>query len=86
MKLFAVFDTYADSYEVRDAVEELRSISGVKSVEVLERVAGKVPHYCIAYDIEDDGAQETVERIRQTASQYSSYISNHNWGAYKKIG
>jgi hypothetical protein len=86
MKLFAVFDTYADSYEVRDAVEELRSIGGVKSIEVLERVAGEMPQYCIAYDIEDDGAQETMERIRQAVSQYSSYIRNHTWGAYKKIG
>ena len=86
MKLFAVFDTYAESYQIKDAISELKSIKGVKSIEVLERVAGEVPRYCVAYDIEDDGAQETMERIRQAASQYSSYISNHTWGAYKKIG
>lgn len=86
MKLFSVFDTYADSYEVREAVDELRAIKGVKSVEVLERVAGEVPRYCVAYELDDDGAEETIERIRQAGSQYSSYVSNSAWGAYKKIG
>jgi len=86
MRLFSVFDTYADSYEVREAVDELRGIKGVKSVEVLERVAGEVPRYCVAYELEDDGAEETIERIRQAGSHYSSYVSNNAWGAYKKIG
>lgn len=85
MKLFSVFDTYAESYQVRDAVQELKSIKGVKSIEVMERVAGEVPRYCVAYDIDDDDGQETIERIRQTASQYSGYVSNHAWGAYKKM-
>ena len=86
MTLFSVFDTYADSYEVRDAVGELKSIDGVKSIEVMERAAGEVPRYCVAYGIEDDGAEETIEKIRQAVGQYSSYMSNHSWGAYKKIG
>ena len=86
MKLFAVFDTYADSYEIKEALEELRSIKGVKSIQLMERAAGEVPRYCVAYDIEDIGYQETVEKIRQASGQYSSYISNHTWGAYKEIG
>lgn len=77
---------YADSYEVREAVDELRGIRGVKSVEMLERVAGEVPRYCVAYELEDDRAEETIERVRQVGSQYSSYVSNNAWGAYKKIG
>lgn len=77
---------YADSYEVREAVDELRGIKGVKSVEMLERVAGEVPRYCVAYELEDDRAEETIERVRQMGRQYSSYVSNNAWGAYKKIG
>jgi len=86
MKLFVVFDTDVDSYDIRDAIEELKNTKGVKSIELMERVAGEVPRYCIAYDIEDDGGQETVERLRQETSQYSQYISNQAWGAYKEIG
>jgi hypothetical protein len=87
MRLFSVFDTYVDSYQIKDAVADLKmGIKGIRSVEVMERVAGEVPRYCVEYDIEDDGAQETIERIRQAGSQYSSYISNHVWGVYKKIG
>jgi hypothetical protein len=86
MKLFSVFDTYADSYQIRDAVDELKSIKGVKSIEVMERVAGEVPRYCVVYDIDDDDGQVTIERIRQALSQYSGYVSNNAWGAYKKMG
>ena len=86
MKLFSVFDTNAASYEVKDAVAELRRIEGVKSAEVMERAAGEVPRYCVMYDIEDDDAEATIERVRQAGGQYSSYVSNHAWGAYKKIG
>ncbi|MFC1714299.1 hypothetical protein ACFL6S_11580 [Candidatus Poribacteria bacterium] len=86
MKLFSVFDTYASSYEVKDAIAELQSIKGVNSIEAMERVAGEVPRYCLAYDIDNTDAEKTIERIRQAASEYSSYVSNSAWGAYKKIG
>ena len=86
MKLFSVFDTNAESYQVRDAVDELKSIKGVKSIEVMQRVAGEVPRYCVVYDIDDNDGQETIERIRQAGSRYSEYVSNSAWGAYKKIG
>lgn len=86
MKLFSVFDTNAESYQVRDAVDELRSIKGVKSIEVMQRVAGEVPRYCVVYDIDDDDGQGTIERIRQAGNRYSEYVSNSAWGAYKKIG
>jgi hypothetical protein len=86
MKLFSVFDAYASSYEVRDAVAELKNVKGVKSAEVMERAAGEAPRYCVEYNIEDEGAEDTIARLRKAADQYSSYISNHSWGAYKKIG
>ena len=85
MKHFSVFNTYASSHDVKGAVAELTRIEGVKSAEVMERVAGKVPRYCVEYDIEDDGAEDTIARLRQAASQYSSYVSNHAWGTYKEI-
>ena len=86
MKLFVVLDAYVDSYQLSGGVWEFKSIKGVKSVEALEKVAGEVPRYCLAFDIEDDGAKETGEKLKATLGQYSSYMSNVAWGAYKKIG
>jgi hypothetical protein len=86
MRVFIVFDAYADSYQVSGRIGELKSINGVKSVEALERVAGEAPRYCLAFDIDDDTAQETGARLKETLGQYSSYMSNVAWGAYKKIG
>jgi len=86
MKVFVVFDSYADSYQVSGRIGELKGISGVKSVEALERARGEVPRYCLAFEIEDEGAQETGGRLKEVLGQYSSYMSNVAWGAYKKIG
>jgi len=86
MRVFVVFNTYVDSYEVTGRIGELKGISGVRSVEALERVAGEVPRYCLAFDIEDEVAEETGAKLKETLDQYSSYMSNVTWGAYRKIG
>jgi len=86
MKVFVVFNAYVGSYEVSGRIGELKSIDGVKSVEAMERVAGEVPRYCLAFEIDDETAQKTGEKLKQTLGQYSSYMSNVVWGAYKKIG
>jgi hypothetical protein len=85
MKAFAVFDTPAESYQIREALLEMKSINGVNSIDLLKRVAGEVPQYCITCDIDDDGAEETGEALLKAINQYSQHISNFAWGAYKKI-
>jgi hypothetical protein len=85
MKIFAVFNAYASSYEVSGEAVKLGDISGVNSVEVLEKVAGEVPRYCIALDVDDATAQETGDKLKAALGQYSSYMTNVAWGAYKKI-
>jgi hypothetical protein len=62
------------------------SIDGVESVEALEKVAGEVPRYLLAFEIDDDKAQATGEKLKSVIGQYSSYMSKMAWGAYKKIG
>lgn len=84
MKIFVVFDAYVDSSQINSKIGELK-ISGVKSVEALERVAGEVPRYCLSFDIDDNSAQETGSRLKEILGQYSSYMSNLTWGAYKDI-
>ncbi len=85
MKVFIVFNSYASSYEVSGEAVKLGDISGVNSVEVLERVAGEVPSYCIALDIEDATAEETGGKVKAALGQYSSYMTEVAWGAFKKI-
>ena len=52
----------------------------------MERVAGKVPRYCLAIEIENENAQETGDQLKRALGEYSSYMSNVAWGAYKNIG
>jgi hypothetical protein len=90
MKVFAVFDVYVDGQEVdgeliKPEVAKLSTISGVNSAELLERVAGEVPRYCIELDIEDTNAEETGEKLLVMLNHYSSYLTNMTWGAYEKI-
>lgn len=85
MKVFVVFNSYSSSYEVSDAAAGLKNISGVNSVETMEKVAGEVPKYCISLDIDDATAEETGAKLKAAIGQYSSYMSNMAWGAYKKI-
>lgn len=86
MKVFVVFDTSAESYQIKEVLSDMKSINGVNSIDLLERVAGEVPRYCITYDIEDDGTKETGEALKKAMSQYLQYMSNLAWGAYKNIG
>lgn len=86
MKAFIIFDAHADSYQVSGRIPELKSIDGVKSVEALERVAGEVPRYLLAFEIDDDKAQAAGEKLKSVLNQYSSYMSRVAWGAYRKIG
>lgn len=86
MKVFFVFDTHVDSYEVSSRAGAWKNIDGVKSVEALERVEGQMARYAFSLDVEDDKVQEIESRIKTSMDQYASYISNASWGAYKKIG
>ena len=86
MKAFIIFDAYVDGYQVSDRIPELMSIDGVESVEALERLAGEAPRYLLAFEINDDKAQEAGEKLKSVLNQYSSYMHNVGWGAYKKIG
>jgi hypothetical protein len=90
MKVFAVFNAHSGGQEVNGEIvkaeaKEQLDISGVNSVEVLERVAGEVPRYCIVLDIDDATAQETGEKLLAALGQSSPYMTNVAWGAYKNV-
>ena len=85
MKIFVVFDASASSYEVSGEASGLKGISGVNSVETMERAAGDVPRYCMAIDIDDATAEDTGAKLKAELAKYSEYMSNLAWGAYKKI-
>ena len=85
MKVIAVFDTDADISVIRKAIGELGNVNGVKSIEPLEKVEGSFPSYCYLYEIDDSKSQEAIRGLQKVAGKYWENISNHAWGAYKKL-
>ena len=85
MKVIAVFNTDADISIIRKGIEELRNVDGVRSMEPLEKVEGSFPLYCYLYEIDDSKSQEAIKGLQKVAGKYWEHISNHDWGAYKKL-
>jgi hypothetical protein len=86
MKRIFTFDSYdASAYDVLDALYPVRSLPGVRSVEVLTAVEGS-PRYCIILDVEDDKDAAIAARADSLKSQYAGYYSNLTIRAFKKVG
>ncbi len=86
MKRILTFDSYdASAYDILDALYPIRSIPGVKSLEVLTAVEGS-PRYCIIMDVEDDKDAALMARADSLRAQYAGYYSNMTIRAYRKVG
>ena len=86
MKRIMTFDSYdASAYDVLDALYPIRSIPGVKSLEVLTAVEGS-PRYCIIMDVEDDKDAAIAAKADSLRAQYSGYYSNLTMRAFRKVG
>ena len=86
MKRIVTFDSYdASAYDVLDALYPVRSIPGVRSLEVLTAVEGS-PRYCIILDVEDDKDAALTARFDALRSEYAGYHSNLTMRAFKKVG
>ena len=90
IRVLCAFDVYVDGQEIsgeliKPEVAKLTAISGINSAELLERVAGEVPRYCIALDVDDVADPEVGEKLMAMLDYYSSDMANVTWGAYSKI-
>ena len=86
MKLHFVFDASVESYQITDRLGGSLSIDGILSVELYEKIEGKVPRYCLVYELEDNKAESAKSSLQSSLSQYSSYLSNTSWCTYKSLG
>lgn len=85
MKAFVNFDAYVETYEVANEISLYRHRPGVQSVHLLERAVGKSPRYCVELDVDDESSEQLMKSIEAQVGQYSSYLSNVSWGAYKQV-
>ncbi len=86
MKRLITFDSYeASPYDVVDAVYPIRSVPGVKSVEVLSATEGS-PKYCVVVDLDDEHDADVVARMEASGREYTGYHSNLKNRAFKKVG
>lgn len=86
MKRLITFDAYeAGPYDVVDALYPIRSMPGVKSVEVLSAVEGS-PRYCIVLDVDDEQDGAVAARMEALGREYSGYHSNMSSRAFRKVG
>jgi hypothetical protein len=85
MKVLFQFDASASSYEIRGELAAVSSWSGVKKVELLEKVSGDVPRYCVEVEVADDQAQALRDRTHGMQSQYSGYVYSMKEIAYRSV-
>jgi hypothetical protein len=86
MKRIFTFDAYdASAYDVMDALYPIRSMPGVRSVEVLTAVEGS-PRFCIILDVEDERDAALAARFESLKAEYAGYHSNMSVRAYRKVG
>ena len=86
MKRIVTFDAFdASAYDVLDALYPVRSIAGVKSLEVLSAVEGS-PRFCIILETEDDKDAAITARFDALKAEYAGYHSNMTMRTYRKVG
>ncbi len=85
MKTMLMFDASASSYEIKSELYVLKNIEGVQSVEVLERIGGEAPRYCVEVVADDDKAELLAQRSQSLRAQYAGYISNAREISYKTV-
>lgn len=83
VKRLITFDSsMASAYDINDIVYPLRSLPGVKSVEVLRATEGS-PVFCILFDYEDARDSELVAKFEGIRQGYEGYYSNFSTRAYR---
>jgi hypothetical protein len=85
VKRLISFDAYAGAYDVVDALYPIRSLAGVKSVEVLSALEGS-PKFCVIVDVEDEQDGAVLAKMEALGRDYSGYHSNMTNRAFRKVG
>ncbi len=83
MKVLFQFDASASGYEVRQQLSMVSSWTGVAAAELLEKVSGDAPQFCLEVDVADQHAEGFRERAKALQSQFSGYVYNLREVAYR---
>ena len=86
MKRIVTFDApEAGAYDVVEALYPIRSLTGVRSVEVLAATEGS-PKYCVIIDVEDAQDAAASARMEALGGQYTGYHVGLTSRVFRKIG
>jgi hypothetical protein len=84
MKAFVHFDASVGPYDIQSNLSIVRSIPGVKSVDLLRRTAGEAAMYCLEIEADDSAVKDLGGQMDGVASQFAGYISNIKLTVYAK--
>lgn len=84
MKRLVTFDSYADTWDVKDGLSPIRSLAGVRSVELLTAV-GDNPRYCVIIDVEDEHDAALAARLEWLGQQNAGYVSQVTQRVFKSV-
>ena len=85
MKVFAYFNAYASDYQIKGELSQLGSLPGVNSYELLGKVSGDAPNFCLVLDVADDQASAIEARMKQISANYSGEVSKTSITVYKVV-
>jgi hypothetical protein len=84
MKAFVHFDASVGSYDIQSQLYMVRSLNGVKSVELLRRQEGDGPQYCLEIEADDAALGDLARQVESVRGQFAGYISNLKFTAFAK--
>ena len=84
MKRLISFDAYAGAYDVLDALYPIRTLAGVRSVELLSALEGS-PKFCVIVDVEDDHDAAVVAKMESLGKEYAGYHTNLSSRAFRQV-
>jgi hypothetical protein len=84
MKAFVHFDASVGSYDIQSQLYMVRSMNGVKSVELLRRQEGDGPQYCIEIEADDAALKDLSRQVESISGQFAGYISNLRFSAFAR--
>jgi hypothetical protein len=84
MKAFVHFDASVGAYDIQSQLFMVRSLNGVKSVELLRRQEGDGPQYCLEIEADDSALKDLARQVQSVGGQFAGYVSNLSFAAFAK--
>jgi len=85
-KIVVSFDSYysLDGYDARQALSQIRSIPGLKSLKAYRATEGS-PAYTVEIEVDDEQLDELQKRLDGYMAPYAGYLSNRSVRVLKEL-